>query len=132
MYQKVLIVEDTTDVRIVCQEVLEREGYHVRGAEDGLEALVALREEPWDLVLLDHRMPRMSGLELLDVMRSTRQWSEIPVILMTGLSDPATKARAASCGHIVLMEKPISILRLVQVVRNLLSEQLSSPCAVAK
>src|SRR5512138_3475001 len=66
---KILVVEDDPDIRAILSRFLSRRGYVVKAPEDGAEALELLAREPVDLILYDVRMPRMDGLELLQVVR---------------------------------------------------------------
>jgi DNA-binding response OmpR family regulator len=82
----VVVVDDDDDLREVLAELLEAEGYDVHTAPDGGEALNLLvdLEEPPALVLLDWRMPEMSGRELLGALRSERTWSRTLVAIVSG------------------------------------------------
>jgi len=94
----VLVVEDSPVAREVVMKILEREGYNVVGAGNGLEALDRLHSETPDLVLLDVMMPEMDGLTLLKEMRDEPQYKELPVILLTALSDEGRMKKARELG----------------------------------
>jgi two-component system alkaline phosphatase synthesis response regulator PhoP len=83
--ETVLLVEDTELIRRIYHDKLTEEGYRVLTAGDGLEALNTLRADKIDLVLLDLVMPRMSGLEALEAMRSDPRMQDIPVIILSNL-----------------------------------------------
>jgi two-component system alkaline phosphatase synthesis response regulator PhoP len=83
--ETVLLVEDTELIRRIYHDKLTEEGYRVLTAGDGLEALNELRADNIDLVLLDLVMPRMSGLEALEAMRSDPRMQDIPVIILSNL-----------------------------------------------
>jgi CheY-like chemotaxis protein len=82
--KRVLVVEDDRDVRMVMCLILSDAGYNVYEACDGLEAIEALKKRRYDAVLTDYHMPRMDGLELLDLAKA--MWPETPVIMAS--SDP--------------------------------------------
>lgn len=79
---RVLVVDDDPSVLQVSRLVFEHQGYEVRGAADGFEALVELRRSMPDLIVSDLAMPKMSGFELLSVVR--RRFPHIPVIALSG------------------------------------------------
>lgn len=96
MAQKILIVEDEQDIREALRDKLEREGFSVVMAEDGLQGLdVAERESP-DLILLDIVLPKLDGLTMTERMRKTEWGKDIKIILLTNLSDVNTVAAAQS------------------------------------
>jgi PleD family two-component response regulator len=80
----------------------------VKVAGDGLEALQALNEETFDLVLLDLEMPNMDGFKLLEKLRSTDQFRSLPVIVVTGREDVAAIARAFLAGATSFVVKPLN------------------------
>jgi CheY-like chemotaxis protein len=94
----VLVVEDSPVAREVVMKILEREGYNVIGASNGLEALDRLHREIPDLVLLDVMMPEMDGMTLLEELRDEPQYKELPIILLTALSDDGRISRAKELG----------------------------------
>jgi two-component system chemotaxis sensor kinase CheA len=81
----VLIVEDSITSRMLLKNVLEAAGYYVRPTVDGVDALAALREEEFDLVVTDIEMPRMDGFELTRKIRSDPRLARIPVMLVTAM-----------------------------------------------
>jgi two-component system response regulator (stage 0 sporulation protein F) len=84
MRKTILVVDDEENLRLLCQEVLDKEGYRVIEAEDGIEAMTKIEQETPDLVILDIQMPRMDGMEALP--RILRKEKKTPVILYTGHS----------------------------------------------
>ncbi len=83
----IMLVEDDTFVSDIYQTKLEQEGYAVQVAENGLEAMKLLEKGVPDLVLLDIVMPYMDGMEVLKKMKDDERWKNIPVILLTNLSE---------------------------------------------
>jgi len=94
----VLVVEDSPVAREVVMKILQREGYDVVGACNGLEALDLLHTQIPDLMLLDVMMPEMDGMTLLQELRDEPQYKELPVILLTALSDENRMKRAKELG----------------------------------
>jgi len=83
---KILLVEDSKFLRIATERALARAGYEMCSAMDGLEALKQARENRPDLILLDMLLPKMSGLDVLKALKQDALTKEIPVIVMTGMS----------------------------------------------
>lgn len=81
----VLVVEDNSSIRMTMRRNIEKEGYRVREAADGIQALQRIRERVPDLIFLDLMMPEMDGFELLEKLRTNRAWVDIPVIVATAL-----------------------------------------------
>ena len=96
----VLVVEDSPVAREVVMKILQREGYDVFGACNGVEALDFLHSgsNTPDLVLLDVMMPEKDGITLLQELRKEEQYKELPVILLTALSDEARMKKARELG----------------------------------
>jgi CheY-like chemotaxis protein len=114
----VLIVEDDLALREVYAEVLASEGYGVRVARDGREALAHLDAKP-ELpcaVLLDLRMPGMNGWELAARLRESARWQRLPIVVVAAhylVADEAGRIGASSW-----LQKPVTLDRLVAAVRG--------------
>src|SRR3954471_22593512 len=93
-----LAVEEYPAAREVVMKILQREGYDVVGACNGVEAMNVLHEHIPDLMLLDVMMPEKDGMTLLQEMRQEPQYKQLPVILLTALSDEARMERARELG----------------------------------
>ena len=81
--RNVLVVDDTEDCRLILRTMLESQGHRVRLAENGAQALAAVREQRPDVIMLDVMMPDMSGIEVLQELRSQPSTASVPVILVT-------------------------------------------------
>ena len=96
--RKILLVEDDTALASVYRSRLELEGFDVCEANNGEYALsLAVSEHP-DLILLDVMMPKISGFDVLDILRNTPETTNIRVIMLTALSQPKDKERAEQLG----------------------------------
>ncbi len=96
--EKILIVEDDKALREMYQLRLSINGYDVLEASDGEEGLnTAIKEKP-DLVLLDIMMPKMSGMDVLDILKSTPETKDIPIIVLTALTEESVKAKGLVYG----------------------------------
>jgi DNA-binding NtrC family response regulator len=102
----VLIVDDEDDIRLMLSRVLQREGFTVAQAADGERAPAALDQKPFDVVLLDIRMPGMSGLDALTQIHERRP--ETAVIMVSGESSPANALKAGRFGAYDFVTKPLN------------------------
>ena len=83
MAQRILVVDDSPFILELVKDVLVREGYDVERAMNGHEAMLAIGENPPDLVLLDIIMPEMSGYQVCRLIRSDERLKALPVVMMT-------------------------------------------------
>lgn len=115
----VMVVDDETSIRESLRMVLEYEGYSVREAGGGGEALAAIAAVPPDAVLLDIKMPESDGLQ---VLRSLRERGyDMPVIMITGHGDVSTAVEATRGGAFDFLEKPLERERVLVSLRNAIS-----------
>ena len=96
--KKILLVEDDNALASVYEMRLVAEGFDVRRAENGEDALAAIREYRPDLMLLDVMMPHVSGFDVLDIVRNTPDTVNLKVIMLTALSQDSDKQRASELG----------------------------------
>lgn len=117
--RKILLVEDDTALASVYQSRLELEGFDVCEANNGEDALsLAVSEHP-DLVLLDVMMPKISGFDVLDILRNTPETTNIRVIMLTALSQPKDKERAEQLGvDDYLVKSQVVIDDVIERVRH--------------
>lgn len=115
----VLLVEDDVAFRRSVAAYLEDSGFSVLEADDGVAALEVLKQRLPNIIISDLRMPRMSGLELLDALKRLR--IETPVIMISGTADKVLLAETESLGASAYLTKPIADLaRLEELTRSLL------------
>lgn len=96
--KKILLVEDDAALSGVYKSRLQMEGFDIREVNNGEQALSAALEYKPDLILLDAMMPKISGFDVLDILRNTPETSHIRIIMLTALSQPKDKERAESLG----------------------------------
>ena len=115
--KRVLVVEDDEDVRTIICLILSGAGYNVYEAADGLEALNALKKRRYDAVLTDYHMPKMDGLELLDLAQA--MWPHTPVILASSdrLLTERTGQNLLAPAYAVIA-KPFDSGHLLKTVRS--------------
>jgi CheY-like chemotaxis protein len=108
--RKVLIVDDAGPVIILCVNVLQSLGYAVRGVNRGEAALETLRQERFDLMLVDYKMPGMNGLQVLEAARALQPELRCMLVTGHGTSEIIDQATRAGFGSILL--KPFSSTEL--------------------
>jgi len=111
---QILVVEDEPAIAETIAYSLRREGYDVVMAEDGERALTMFRERPPSMVVLDLMLPKLSGL---DVCRTIRQGSEVPILMLTAKDSEADKVAGLELGADDYVTKPFSMRELVSRVR---------------
>jgi DNA-binding response OmpR family regulator len=122
----ILVVEDEPDAATMLEFQLRRQGYRVRCAADGQEALNAVFESQPDLVVLDLMLPKLDGFEVCRMMKISPHSRHIRVILLTARTAVADKLRAFNLGADDYITKPFSIHELLARVKMLL--QRPSEC----
>ena len=117
--KKILLVEDDTSLAAVYKSRLELEGFEIREVNNGEEALSAAIQFKPDLVLLDAMMPKISGFDVLDILRNTPETANTRVIMLTALSQPKDKERAESLGvDDYLVKSQVVIGDVVERIRH--------------
>jgi two-component system, OmpR family, response regulator ChvI len=118
--QTIALVDDDRNILTSVSMTLEAEGYVVRTYSDGAEALRGMTANPVDLAILDIKMPRMDGLELLERLRKQ---SELPVIFLTSKDDEVDELMGLRMGADDYIKKPFSQRLLIERIRALLRRQ---------
>lgn len=128
-----MLVEDDNSLREIYQARLMAEGYQIVSAKDGEEALALVGHERPDLIILDVMMPKISGFDTLDILRSTPTTSNTKVIMMSALSQAEDKTRAEKLGaNKYLVKSQVTLEDIVKAVKEVLeSDGAASPAAPA-
>ena len=117
--KRILLVEDDDALANVYQMRLEAEGFTVRRVANGEEALAAALAFKPDLVLLDVMMPKVSGYDVLDILRNTPETANLKVIMLTALSQESDKQRAEALGvDDYLVKSQVVIADVVDRIRH--------------
>ena len=121
----VLVVDDNANLRDLWIEALEQEGYAAVGSDDGLRAAELIGDLLPDLIILDLRMPRMSGWDFLENVRANPKWHRIPVVIVSAHLDEGPNLVADSGLNVVgQMGKPVSIADLLAKVHGVIGAPL--------
>ncbi|MGD2040828.1 MAG: response regulator [Anaerolineae bacterium] len=117
----VLIADDEPEVINLVRIMLEMEGYTVLDATDGQEALTSIRSKKPALVLLDVRMPKMSGLDVLARLRREPETASIPVIMLSVVTTYPEVQQALDQGAIAYLPKPFELREMVRLVGEVIA-----------
>lgn len=125
---KIMIVEDDSALREIYSIRVAAEGYEIVSAGDGEEALaVAVREKP-DLILSDVMMPKISGFDMLDILRATPETANIKVVMMTALSSDDQRERGERLGaDRYLVKSQVGIEDVVNTIHEVLGDRVATP-----
>ena len=116
MKKNILIVDDEQDVRDFMSDLLEDEGYSVRRAEDGVEALDIIKKDKPDLILLDLQMPKETGTDLYRKIHQKKEYEAIPVIVISGLPG----RHLAVSKSVPVFDKPIDEVKLLEEIKRII------------
>ncbi len=121
---KILIIEDEAAIRRVLKKIIseENETYIVDEAEDGLEGLEMLKNNDFDLILCDIKMPKMDGVEVLQKAKILKP--EVPIVMISGHGDLDTAVNTMRLGAFDYISKPPDLNRLLNTVRNALEQKV--------
>jgi DNA-binding NtrC family response regulator len=120
---KILIIEDEAAIRRVLSKILseENDSYKVEEAEDGLQGVEKVKNEDYDLILCDIKMPKMDGVEVLEAVKKIKP--EIPMVMISGHGDLETAIQTMRLGAFDYISKPPDLNRLLNTVRNALDKK---------
>ena len=117
---RILIIDDEAPIRRVLRDILENESYQVDDAATGMEALQHIKEQDFDAVFCDIKMPEMDGIEVLEAIRKE---SDVPVIMLSGHGTIETAVEAIKKGAFDFIPKPPDLNRLLITLRNALDKK---------
>lgn len=120
---KILIIEDEAAIRRVLKKIIseENDAYNVEEAEDGLQGMEMIKNNDYDLVLCDIKMPKMDGVEVLEATRKIKP--ETPIVMISGHGDLDTAVNTMRLGAYDYISKPPDLNRLLNTVRNALDRK---------
>ncbi len=115
---KILVVDDEDALRTVLSGELESEGYQVDSAADGDEAIKTVQTKPFDLVLLDIKMPKVDGFEVLKFIK--QNYPKMKVIMLTGFADLKNAIESKKLGAEDFISKPYDLVDLLTTIERVL------------
>ena len=117
---RILVVEDDDAARLMLERVFAEEGFVVRSASEGAQALRLVLEDVPDVIVLDLMLPRINGIDVLATLRQQPHLLDVPVLVTTGTATTAADLRGF--GPLRVMRKPLDLDTLVPTIHKLLSK----------
>ena len=121
MPKSILIVDDEPNIVLSLEYLMENEGFEVRSAADGEEALEAVNEKVPDLILLDVMMPKKDGYEVCQLIRANLAWKDIVIIMLTAKGRAVEREKGLALGADEYITKPFSTREVVAKVKLMLA-----------
>jgi CheY-like chemotaxis protein len=116
---KILVVDDDLDMCQIISEILKEEGYSVNSSYNGEDALMKIKKNHYDLIVLDYKLDGMSGLMVFE--KTLQMIPSLKVMMISAFADKSIKARARELGVGDFLDKPFDIKRFVQAVQDILT-----------
>lgn len=120
---RILFAEDDPSIRLVAQVALRRAGFVVTAVEDGEAAVRAVRQQPFDLVILDGMMPKLDGLSACRRIREDEATRDLPIVILSARSQNTDEASALAAGATAYIKKPFDAITLGDRLREILGER---------
>jgi len=119
---KILLIEDEQEASQDIAHFLKRQGYEVVCAASGTEALKSLKEDTFDLAIIDLMLPDINGKELCALIRHDQRIKDLPIIISTGSSSKSTEELCKELGANVFLSKPYAVEDLLDAVKKCLED----------
>ena len=116
--KRILIVDDEPHAIRILRQALERNGYEVEGASNGLLALEKIRAQMPDVLITDIQMPRMSGKELCQQIQEQMPQREFLIFIVTSRTDLEHREWSGSINNMMFLEKPVSVRQLIKMLEE--------------
>lgn len=116
----ILVVDDEPLLRRLLRSMLERGGFEVDEAQDGLDALAKIQTNIPDLLIVDYMMPKMDGPDTCRAVRCQKQTAHLPVIMLSARTDDRSAQQSIDAGATLCLQKPLGFRDLVGSVKQLL------------
>ena len=120
MNEKILVIEDNEQNRYLVNFILEKNGYQVITARDGLEGINKAKKEKLDLILVDIRLPKLDGYEVTRRIKADERLAKIPIIALTAYAMKEDKEKALKAGCNAYISKPIIPEEFIKIVNSYL------------
>ena len=117
----IVVIDDEPPIVDMIKTFLTIKGYDVRGAYTGEQGLAVVQSERPDAVLLDLMLPDIEGFEVCERLRATDEFAELPILIISARTDPASRARAEQVGADVYFTKPVAMPQLVAALNEILA-----------
>lgn len=125
MSKSILVVDDEPNIVLSLEFLMEKQGFEVRSAYDGEQALQAISESPPDLILLDINMPKVNGYEVCASVRANPAWKDVRILILTARGRDVEREKGLAMGADEYVTKPFSTREVVEKVHELLGDSVS-------
>lgn len=125
--RRILVADDDDDIRLVLKVILERAGYEVVEASDGSQVLRSVENTRVDLILLDFAMPKLDGMQTLQLLRSNPKTNKLPVVIISATRNDTLAKQLQSMGASIYLVKPWSEGEIENVVARALGQSGERP-----
>ena len=119
----ILIIDDSNTNIVLLESLFKRNGYRVLSAMNGQEGLDSVKKKIPDLIFLDLKMPGIDGFEFMERLRKNEEWRDIPVIILSAVSNKETVMKSIELGVVEYLTKPLNIEKVVAITRNILDNK---------
>ncbi|MGM0667365.1 MAG: response regulator [Bacteroidota bacterium] len=119
--KKILVVDDSNTNIVLLESLLERNGYTVFTALSGRQGLDSMRNVLPDLIILDLKMPDLGGFEFMEVLRGNADWMDIPVVILSAISDSDSIKKAMESGAADYLTKPLDPDKVIKLADSILT-----------
>ncbi|NHM31845.1 response regulator transcription factor [Neobacillus terrae] len=120
--KRILLAEDEEILRMLVTDTLEDEDYEVDEAEDGQQALELASRNHYDLIILDYMMPMLTGLEVIEAIRTKLNNKSVKILMLSAKSQSYEQEKIIQAGADYFMAKPFSPLQLLEKVKGIVNE----------
>ena len=120
---KILVVDDSSTNIVLLEAILNGQGYQIETAQSVKEAYQIIKKEAVNLILLDLLMPKVSGYDFLKEIKSNNSTKDIPVIIVSAVSDPENRKKSIEMGALDFINKPIDIQDFLNKVETILKKK---------
>ncbi len=117
----ILVIDDSTTNVVLLEAILNGKGYKIETALNATEAYQLIEKQKPDLILLDLLMPRINGYDFLENIKGRKETKEIPVIVVSAVTDAENIKRTINMGATDFIKKPVDIQNLISKVNNILN-----------
>lgn len=118
---KILVVDDDLDMCQIISDILKEKGYSVNSSYKGKDAVMKIKKNHYDLIILDYKLNEMSGLMVLE--KALQMRPSLKVMMISAFGNKSIKARARELGVSDFLDKPFDIKRFVQAVQDILTKK---------
>ncbi|MFO7853007.1 MAG: response regulator [Bacteroidota bacterium] len=120
--KNILIIDDSNTNLVLLESLFKRNGYNVFSAVNGKQGLDLMEKNIPDLIFLDLKMPQVDGFEFIRLLKKNTEWKNIPVVILSAISDKEAMIRSIEMGVTEYLTKPLDMEQVIQLTKNILDE----------